>query len=329
MHQDEAGRLLKSRINVSRQHVVVAKAYILKHFEASTLNILNKFANDFEAQPPEKVVLHPSAPLEPQIDQVAKAIIWRLAFGEAIWSLIGMGMLIPTHSNLHEITADQEWTTVVPGGGGSSAGWRFEEYNISVPVTVRLAPSAVNKLPQPLSDPDLYLSDFEIPDLHAEVEEAIRQAAQCFRYELYVPCLAMLAKASEGSWIEMGLSLLKVNPDNTSLSSEKRDKIRETLTSQYSSVVQKMETITQLYERQDIFIEVAKRSGFNQRYLREVSNWSSIVRDSRNAVHYGADPATQNTYEKVAALLLGAVPNLRVLYTIRQTAEEIANTEGT
>jgi len=66
-----------------------------------------------------------------------------------------------------------------------------------------------------------------------------------------------------------------------------------------------------------------------ERYLREVINWSSVVRDSRNAVHYGADPATQNTYEKVAALLLGAVPNLRILYAIRQAAEEIANTNST
>ncbi|HUU08301.1 MAG TPA: hypothetical protein VMW61_02130, partial [Dehalococcoidales bacterium] len=73
---------------------------------------------------------------------------------------------------------------------------------------------------------------------------------------------------------------------------------------------------------------VAKQSGFNQRYLKEVLNWSNVVRDSRNAVHYGADPATQNTYEKVAALLLGAVPNLRTLYTIRQAAEEIANAQS-
>lgn len=325
MHQDEAKLLIESRINVTRQHVVVAKAHILKYFEASTSNMLRKLIRDLEAQKPEKVVLHPSAPVEPQIAQVAKAIIWQLAFGEAVWSLIGAGILIPAHSNLEPIDANQEWTTIVPGGGGQSAGWRFTEHEISIPVTVRLAPSAVNQLPQPLSDPDLYLSDFEIPDLHAEVEEALRQAALCFRYELNIPCLAMLAKASEGAWIEMGLSLLKVDPDNTSLSSEKREKIRETLKSQYPSIVQKTDTIVQLYDRQDIFGEVAKRSGFNHRYLKEVLNWSNVVRDSRNAVHYGADPATQNTYEKVAALLLGAVPNLRILYSIRQAAEEIAN----
>lgn len=82
-----------------------------------------------------------------------------------------------------------------------------------------------------------------------------------------------------------------------------------------------MDTIVDLYHKQDIFGEVAKRSGISHRYLGQVLNWSNIVRDSRNAVHYGADPATQNTYEKVAALLIGAVPNIRTLYTIREAAE--------
>jgi len=324
MNQNEAEKLLRSRINVTRQQVVIAKAYIMSHFEESTLSMLNKFLNDFKAQPPDKVVLHPSVPLEPQIDQASKAIIWRLSFGEAIWGLIGMGLLIPNHQALHEIDADQEWTTVVPGSGGQTAGWRLKEHNISIPTMLRIAPSAVSNLPQPLSDPDLYLSDFEIAGIHAEVEEALRQAALCFRYELYVPCLAMLAKASEGSWIELGISLLKVDKDNPALSPAKRDKFREILNGEYYSVVQKMDTVVQIYDRQDMFSEVVKRSGYNQRYLKEVLNWSNIVRDSRNAIHYGADPATQNTYDKVAALLLGAVPNIRILYSIRQVAEEIS-----
>lgn len=326
MHQDEVASLIKSQINVTRQHVVIAKAYILKHFEASTQNMLNKFKLDMEAGQPEKVVLHPSVPLKPQIDQAVKAIIWQLAFGEAVWGLINANVIIPMGYDMVTIQAEQQWTTVVPGGGGLSAGWHFEEHYMPVPLNMRIAPTIVNDLPQPLSDPDLYLADLEIPDLHTEIEESLKQAALCFRYELNIPCLAMLAKASEGAWIEMGLSLLKTVPGNTGLNIKQQEKIRETLNSEYTSVVQKMDTILQLFERQDIFGEVAKKCGFNQRYLRQVLNWSNVVRDSRNAVHYGADPATQNTYEKVAALLLGAVPNLRILYGIRQAAEEIANT---
>jgi hypothetical protein len=53
-------------------------------------------------------------------------------------------------------------------------------------------------------------------------------------------------------------------------------------------------------------------------------NWSNVIRDSRNALHYGADAASRNTYEKVAALLLGANQNFRILYAIRRAATEFA-----
>jgi hypothetical protein len=49
--------------------------------------------------------------------------------------------------------------------------------------------------------------------------------------------------------------------------------------------------------------------------------WSDAVRDSRNTIHFGVAPTTPNTYEKVAALLLGAVPNVRVLYQVKNAAD--------
>jgi len=290
--------------------------------------MLRNLIQSMGAAKPKEVVLNPSVPIEPQLAQVVLNFGWGLAFGEAVWGLINSSVLIPNGPQPWSIDTNQQWTTVIPGSGGTSSGWRFEEFEMYVPREVRIAPSIENALPQPLSDPDLYLSDFEIEGMHAEVENSLRQAALCFRHELYVPCLAMLAKASEGSWIELGLTLLEVDPDNQTISTEKRDKFRETLTSQYDSVVRKMDTVVQIYDKQDIFAEVAKKSGCNQRYLKEVLNWSHVVRDSRNAVHYGADPATQNTYEKVAALLLGAVPNLRALYSIHKAAKTVTGIAG-
>ena len=325
MNQDEAKQLLTSQINVTRQHVVIAKAYIVVNFDEEPLKILSRLIRDMEAGKPEKIIFHPSVPLEPQINQASKNVTWQLAFAEAIWSLIHNGILIPTVSHTQTSQADQTWTTVGPSGGGTTGGWRFEEHEIPVPSKVRLAPSIENNLPQPLSDPDLYLLDFEIPDLHTEVEEALKQAALCFRHELNIPCLAMLAKASEGAWIEMGRSLTRFCESTKCLSATKLLKMQETLDSEYASVIKKMDAIVQLYDQQDIFSEVAKKSGCNHRYLKSVLIWSNVVRDSRNAVHYGADPATQNTYEKVATLLLGAVPNIRVLYSIHRAAEEIAS----
>ena len=112
MNQQEGKQLLESKVNVNHQQVVIAKTYILQNFETSTTNILHHFTDAFHAQPPEKVVLHPSVPPESQIEQAAMAIVWRLAFAEAIWSLLGLGIIIP-HSNLQVFGVSQEWTTYV------------------------------------------------------------------------------------------------------------------------------------------------------------------------------------------------------------------------
>jgi hypothetical protein len=134
----------------------------------------------------------------------------------------------------------------------------------------------------------------------------------------------MLGTASEGAWIELGLSLIKVASTSTALSKDALDKITEELKSPYTSVLQKLEAIAKLYERKDIFSEVMKQSGYNHRHLAQVLNWSNVIRDARNAIHYGAGAASENTYEKVAALLLGVPLNLRILYSIRRAAEALA-----
>ena len=44
------------------------------------------------------------------------------------------------------------------------------------------------------------------------------------------------------------------------------------------------------------------------------------MRDSRNVVHFTVATPIPNTYEKVAALFLGAVPNFRVLIAATREA---------
>lgn len=231
MNQGEAEARIKSQINITRQQVIIAKSFILKNFDRSTETMLYSFIRSMEIAKPEKVVLDPSVPLEPQISQVVAHITWGLAFGEAIWGLVNSTVLIPNGPQLWQIAVGQQWTTVIPGGSGTTAGWRFEEFEVFVPREVIIAPSIANNLPQPLSDPDIYRAEFEIPSLHSEVEEALRQAMLCFRHELNIPCLAMLAKASEGAWIEMGYSLLKIAAKTDGLSLKNQEKIQESLDS--------------------------------------------------------------------------------------------------
>jgi hypothetical protein len=327
MNEEEARQRVASQVGVTRQHVVIAKSYIVKNSLGDSKTMLHRLLRDYDAPMLPELVLHPTVPLAPQVGQVAKWITWQLAFGEAVWGLLNTGVLIPLDLTLFEAHPQQQWTTVVPGSGGHTGSWDFDEHRISVPRLLRLAPSTTSQAPQPLSDADLYLADIGIPDLDVEVEESLRDAVQCFRYDLYVPCLAMLTRAFEGAWIELGHSLLGFEPDNPRLPADRRLKTRETLNGSRRGIMAKVDTVLRLYDR-DVYSRLRDECGCPPRYLRRVAAWTDVVRDSRNAVHYGVEPATQNTYEKVAALLLGAAPNLRVICAILRAAEQVTKSQA-
>jgi len=315
----EVQSAIASGVTVTKAEVASARAYILKHFDSQPRAMLTRLLADFEAARPRQLVLDDSVPIEPQIKQSVAWITWQLAFGEALWTLVNTGVLMISSRDLDELQAHLEWTT-----GHYSSGWSFPQHQIAVPTAARFAPSFDNTT-SALANGDLYVLDLGIADLHPEVETALRQAVTCFRNDLYLPCLAMLAKASEGAWTELGLSLLKCNPEHPNLRAEKRLTIRDSLLSPDSSIVKKIRLVVDLYEKQDVFMEVRERSQVGVQILREVSIWSNVVRDSRNAVHYGAGPASENSHEKTAALLMAAVPSLRTIYSIRRAAEEIAS----
>jgi hypothetical protein len=164
-----------------------------------------------------------------------------------------------------------------------------------------------------LSDPDLFLHEMNIPGIHEEVEASLRDAVRCFRSEIYLGCLALLGKASEGAWVELGLKLAAAMSVGHAGEGEKA---KSKLQDPNVGIGRKITETLRLYERSDVFKDVQKTSGITIQDLRTAVIWADGVRESRNSVHYGVRPAMQNTYEKVAALLIGAVPHLRMLYDI-------------
>jgi hypothetical protein len=166
---------------------------------------------------------------------------------------------------------------------------------------------------QPLSDPDLYLHELAIENLHKEVEQSLRESVKCFKHELYLGCLALLGKASEGAWIELGLSLAKAVPDGAGIDGSR---YAATFEDPFVGVGKKIKEVLNLYDRKDVFGPIYTASGYKINDLRNAVVWADAVRESRNSVHYGVHPSMSNSYEKVAALLIGAVPHLKILYAI-------------
>lgn len=319
MNENEAKKLILQRAVVTPQRVVIAKAIVLsacpKSSSSDDLIVAVLKANGIVM--PKQVVIHPSVDPIPALTAAGDSLSWSLAAKEAIWSLIHGGYLIPM-ADANGSAPSIEWTTVLPGGSGHSSGWTFEELKIPVPTQVRRAPSLIGSNDQFLAEPDLYLNTLGIPNMHVEVSSAFRGAVRCFRYELFTAALTMLGKASEGAWLELGASLLAyVSGTQQSIFRKQRVVLEDTMMGTY----RKIDAVLTLFDRQDVFSQLSVLSGITPRDLRIVAVWSDSVRDSRNTIHFGVSPATPNTYEKVAALLIGAAPNMRTLYRVKEVAD--------
>lgn len=315
MTPDEARDLIRARITVTPQRVTIAKAIILELAKtiSSSDELIRQLLSANGSAIPRPVILHESVDSMVAVVAAGDALSWRLAGAEAIWSLIHSGMLLP----LSEPRGDAisiDWTTVVPGSGGVSAGWRFEETRLPVPDSVRRAPSLDGADGQFLAEPDLYLNSLGIPTMHDDVASSFREAVKCFRAELYTASIAMLGKASEGSWLELGDALLSAAPDEEQ---QKYSKQRNVLEDPMAGPFRKIEAVLAVYEHQELFAPVAKATGIRPKELRVAAVWSDAVRDSRNTIHFGAQAALPNTYEKLAALLIGAAPHIKTLYQVR------------
>lgn len=314
MNESEAKKFILERAVVTPQKVIFAKAIVLsacsKTSSSDDLIVAVLKANGVVM--PKQVMIHTTAESGPSLTAVGDALSWSLAAKEAIWSLIHAGYLIPL-ADLDENPPSIGWTT-----GGTSSVWTFEELTIPFPHQVRRAPSSIGSNDQFLAEPDLYLNMLGIPNMHVDVASAFREAVKCFRHELFTAALTMLGKASEGAWLELGVSLLAYVPSNQQpMFSKQRAILEDPMMGTY----RKIEAVLTVFDRQDIFRPLSTLSGIKQRELRAVAVWSDSVRDSRNTIHFGVSPATPNTYEKVAALLIGTAPNVKTLYRLKEFAD--------
>lgn len=312
--------VIRSRVAVTRQKVMMAKAVVyeaaLNHRSWDDLLTAVYEANSVVV--PRPVCLHESVDIDAQLTAVANAISWRLATIEAIWSLVHSGLLI-SMGDVSARTATVAHTTIPPGGGsGMSGGWTFEEYALPAPSRVRRSPSSLADRNEFLSEPDLYLRSLDVSGMHADVAGAFAEAVRCFGHGLFTASLAMLGKASEGAWLELGAALVALIPASEQ---SRYAKPCAMLEDSMAGPYRKVEAVLAIFDHQDRFGDVARASGVKPKDLRPAAVWSDAVRDSRNTIHFGVAPAVPNTYEKVAALLLGAVPNVRLLYRLKNAAD--------
>lgn len=204
-------------------------------------------------------------------------------------------------------------------GSGESGGWTFEQLAVGVPYRVWRAKSWASNRHRPLSDGDLYLRELGIANLHPLVDESLQEAVTCFRHDLYAPYLAMLTRGVEGAWTEMGLAVADAV---RTINAKRADALTGDLVDPQYSMARRLTRVADVYEQKDLAELIWNTSGVKPRDLRQVAIWADQVRDSRNVLHYQSQPAMANTYEKVAALLIGAVPYMRMIYAVHDAAKQ-------
>ena len=317
MDQEKALKLLENQIRVTPQKVTIAKGHIVNHFKPDTSAVIQDFLKAVEAAAPDKLTIHLTMDTENTIKTAAQTLSWTLAGCEAIWGLISSGLLIPASSHLQSLMPHVSYMTGTERSG-TKGGLSLEHLSLPVPNSILLPPSVSKGERQTLTDPDLYLHSLEIPDIDKEVEDSLRESVRCFKHGLFLACLTMLGRASEGAWIELGLRLCDITLPTAPRNA---NKTKEKLEDPFVGVGKKILETVKLYQRKDIFDNIHKVSGVKPQDLNNAMVWADAVRESRNSVHYGVEPSMPNTYEKIAALLIGGVPHLRLLYGIRAAAK--------
>ena len=317
--ENEVRAAVRQKVAVTPQLIAIAKAIIIERVKqtSDSLALIGFVTSKHGCKPPRKTNFHRELDSTTDIRNLAELFTWTLAATEALMSLIHGGSLLVTNRETVEIQCQFEYMFGWPGSGGHGGSIRFDDYKSVVPHHVRLATSMGDGQRLFLSDPDLYLTTLDIAHMHAEIKTALRESVKCFRQELFGAAVTMLGKASEGAWIELGAALMKAVPSAKKASVEKQRKI---LDNPREGAAKKMDAVVQLFEKQDIFEPLARSSGVSLDELRSVWEWSDPVRDSRNTIHFGVDPVTPNTHEKIAVLLLAAIPNMLTLYRLREAA---------
>jgi hypothetical protein len=128
--------------------------------------------------------------------------------------------------------------------------------------------------------------------------------------------MAMLDKACEGAWTLVGVRLAERAP--TSLPAAKR--LGKDLEAGMVTFAKLLDRVVALYERQEEFRTVARRSGVSVDDIRGFRAWSNVVRESRNVLDPLNVTAIPTTYEKTAAIFLGAPEVFRGLQAIADSA---------
>jgi len=311
MSPEDGKETVLKKLKVSRADIAAAKRFIVNTTERSASDLLVQWIRSNEAGCPNPLVLK-GEDVDHNLHKAAKFLSLKLAGAYALWELISTGFLMPA-GDICEESPTIQYTTVLPGTGGHSGGWDFDRLKFSYPIRIYRPVEVAKK--SVFTDGDLYLEELSLVDLHPGIEEALREAVRCFRYDLFTGTVAMLGAASEGVWFELGRALLNACPN-----SSKSRKIEKALDGSSRGIGYLVKQIIEICEDRSETGELLRQANKTLEELRSAALWWDTVREARNVLHWEVDATFGNDFDKVSVLMVSAASHLRTLWKIRMSS---------
>lgn len=246
-----------------------------------------------------KVLNADASDYEDALRNAAKSYSVRMAFYQALWELVSAGDLLPSGPAA-------QWSA-------KSIDYRTSRLGSGIDLN-KLTSSHPEKIERPFlapavsADVDIFLKGIDVPSLDSGIHEAIELSLVCFRRGLYFPSTVMLAAGVEAAWTEMGTAFAKKLPDA---------ELEATVGDEQLGIARKVSDIKKSVESNGASKPILTAAGKTKYDVEEAVVWTTVLRDRRNALHWGKAKSFVADHSETASLLMAAQLHLATLEAIR------------
>lgn len=295
MSPEQAADCVRSQIRICREDIARAKLRILQMTNGNVEANATEWLTEQQIAVPKEIDLEQPG-LEELLSTIAKAIGLKQAFFQAAIELSCNGCIV--------LLASVSSKNV-------SIGYRTSGNRGGLPhIFTYTAPEKIAILEQTESfacDFDVFLDGTCCAQMHDGIQEAITSSLECFRKGLYMPATVMLAAAAEATWTESGAAIARNLQDL---------KLEALFADQYSSISKKVLELRKVLESPTAK-PLLKAASQSIGKVVDAEVWTTVLRDRRNALHWGKAKNFIAGHSETAVLLMAAPIHLNTLESIR------------